>query len=297
MTEIFELSDYEKRALQEIHDWKTPELTWFGQAMRTVDWPISKAADYAVGEVVGKAVGGVVSVCNNAAQWSVKQEAIIDEFRKAGHDVRSPSDLESLDLEDIDRVVGYLGLKYKGLASVEGATTGAMGLAGIALDVPAVVTLNLRAIGEYATYYGFDVRLQQERLFSMHVLGLASSPKDAAKVAAMAELVRIGKDAALKKTWNVLEEHAFVQLIQKIAKSVGIRLTKAKLAQVVPVLGAVVGSGFNVYYTARVCDAAYNLYRERYLANKYGADVIESTVQAAEDLADGYEDGNEVIPE
>ena len=41
--------------------------------------------------------------------------------------------------------------------------------------------LNLRAIGEYATYYGFDIGRQEERLFALNVLGLASSPSDAAK--------------------------------------------------------------------------------------------------------------------
>ena len=32
-----------------------------------------------------------------------------------------------------------------------------MGLLGIPPDVVALITLNLRAVGEYATYYGFDV--------------------------------------------------------------------------------------------------------------------------------------------
>ena len=87
-----------------------------------------------------------------------------------------------------------------------------------------------RAIGEYATYYGFDVAVQQERLFAMNNLGLASSPKDAAKQVAMAELVWIARDVAMRRTWDTLEEHAFVKVIQQIARAVGVRLTKAKLA-------------------------------------------------------------------
>ena len=95
--------------------------------------------------------------------------------------METPTDLTSLRLEDIDRVVDFLDAKYKGLAAAEGAVTGVAGLPGIVVDLPALVMLNLRAIGEYATYYGFDVTVQQERLFAMNVLGLASSPKDAAK--------------------------------------------------------------------------------------------------------------------
>jgi len=47
------------------------------------------------------------------------------------------------------------------------------------------------------------------------------------------------------------------------------------MAQIVPVTGAVVGSGFNAYYTSKVCDAAFNLYRERFLLRKYGTALAE----------------------
>lgn len=296
-----EISEYDRRAIAEIHEWKTPDLSWFGQAMRVIDWPLSKASDWIfeqerAAEAITNAISGVVGLCNDAAQWSVRQEAIYDQFRDAGHALETSADLASLTLEDIDRVVGFLAAKYKGIAAVEGATTGYVGLPGIVVDVPALVTLNLRAIGEYATYYGFDVAMQQERLFAMHVLGLASSPKDAAKQVAMAQLVRIARDVATRKTWAALEEHAFVQVIQQIARAVGVRLTKAKLAQVVPAAGAAVGLGFNAYYTARVCDAAYYLYRERFLAEKYGPDVIEVTVPPPPDVGARYEETDEAIP-
>jgi hypothetical protein len=157
--------------------------------------------------------------------------------------------------------------------------------------------MNLRAIGEYATYYGFDIHRQEERLFAMNVLGLASSPNDASKGLAMAQLVRIAQDVAKKRSWKELEKHAFVQVIQQIAKALGVRLTKAKLAQIVPISGAVIGGGFNAYFTSKVCDAAYYLYRERFLAAKYGADVIEVTVKPATKVDPEYPEEDEHIPE
>ena len=296
-----EFSDYEKLAIDQIHAWKTPELSRFGQAMQMVNWPLNKAGDAVlntpgIGEAIRKSIGGIVHISNDFAQWTVRQESIYKKFRAAGYDVVSAKSLLNLDLEDIDKTVGFLDAKYKRLAGVEGAVTGATGVVGLVLDVPVLVSLNLRAIGEYATYYGFDTSLQAERLFAMNVLGLASSPKDAAKQVAMSELVRIAKDVAARRTWKSLEERAFVRIIQHIARALGIRLTKAKLAQFVPVVGAVVGMGFNAYFTARVCDASYNLYRERFLAAKYGADIIEATVEPAIDLDPGYEESFEDIP-
>ena len=87
----------------------------------------------------------------------------------------------ALDPKQVDKAVGWLDAKYKGLAFTEGAAAGSVGAPGPIADIPALVTLNLRAVAEYATYYGFDVASQRERLFAMHVLGLASSSSTPAK--------------------------------------------------------------------------------------------------------------------
>jgi hypothetical protein len=295
-------SAYEQHAIREIHAWKNPELGWFGQAMKVVNWPLDKAGDLVLGtpglgDVIKNSIKGITSVCNDLAQWSVRPEAIYAEFRRDGHtSINRPSHVFGLDLEQVDKVVGWLDAKYKGIALVEGAASGSLGLPGIPPDIVALITLTLRAIGEYATYYGYDVSSQEERLFAMNVLGLASSPTDGSKGLAMAQLVRIAQDVAKKRSWKQLEQHAFVQLIQQIAKALGIRLTKAKLAQVLPATGAAVGGGFNAYFTYKVCDAAYYLYRERFLAAKYGPDVIEITVAPAKDIDPNYPEEGEALP-
>ena len=295
-------SEYEQRALREIHEWKNPEIGLFGQAMKIVNWPLDKAGDLVlatpgVGDIIKRSIQGVTSVCNDVAQWSVRPEAIYAEFRRDGHTtINKPADILALDLEHVDKVVGFLAAKYKGIAMLEGTGFGVLGLPGIPPDIAALLSLTLRAIGEYATYYGFDVSTQQERLFAMNVLGLASSPTDSSKAIAMAQIVRIAQDVAKKRTWKQLEQHAFVQVIQQIAKALGTRLTKAKLAQVVPLAGGFVGGGFNAYFTNKVCEAAYYLYRERFLATKYGADVIEVTVEPAIDIAPHYPEEDQSIP-
>lgn len=295
------MTKYEEHALKEIHAWKEPEIGWFGQAMKVINKPLDTAGDLlidspGVGFALRKAIEGLTSVCNDAAQWSVRPEAIFEEFRKAGHhEIKSHDDLVRLDLAEIDKVVGWLGAKYKGIALAEGAGAGAAGAAGLIVDIPALITLNLRAIGEYAAYYGFDTTRQEERLFAFNVLGLASSPTDASKTLAMAQLVRIAQDVAKKTTWKELEKSAFVKIMQEIAKALGIRLTKAKLAQSIPIMGAVIGGGFNSYFTMKVCDSAFYLYRERFLANKYGANVIEVTVSPAKDIDPHYPEDEEKI--
>lgn len=298
-----QITSYDENVLKEIHAWKNPELGWFGQAMKYINWPLDKAGDFildvpGLGEVITKSMQGLTGVCNDAAQWSVQTDLIFEEFRNSGHpEIKNESDISMLKLEDVDKVVGMLDAKYKGIAFTEGAALGAIGLPGIPPDVVALITLNLRAIGEYATYFGFNVNSQEERLFIMNVLGLASSPNDSSKTLAMAQLVKIAQEVAQKRTWKELEKHAFVKVIKQISKALGIRLTKAKLSQVIPVAGAAVGGGFNAYFTTKVCDAAFYLYRERFLAQKYGPEVIFEVVEPAEDIDPHYPEEEEEIPD
>lgn len=273
-------SEYERNALKEIQAWKHPEQSFFGQIADIASWPIDKVGELVmsapgVDYVMERAVSGIVSHINDFACWTVRSDAVYEEYEQRGMALKErPSDLFKYDLEKLDAVVGFLGAKYKTVAAGEGALTGAAGFAGIPADVLSLLTLSQRAVGEYATYYGFDVSLQNERIYALNVLGYSSSATDAAKQAAMAQLAKIARDVAAKKTWKHLEQYAFVQMIKKICESVGIRITKAKLADIIPGVGAVIGGGFNAYFMSKVCDAAFFLYRERFLAQKYGESII-----------------------
>ena len=293
------MDQYEHQAFKEIQQWKNPQLNWFETAMRSISKPVNsignKVLDIAIlGDVVKKTMEGLIGLCGDTAHSLVRHDAIFQEFRDDGHaHIQRHADIFSLPLKDLDKTVGWLGAKYKGIALAEGTGTGATGLPGLLIDIPALLTMNLRAIGEYATYYGFDVRLQQERLFALNVLAYASSPSDVSKTIALAQLVKISTDIAKKQTWKQLENAIFVKIIQEISKTLGIRLTKAKLAQSIPIAGALVGGGFNCYFTMSVCDAAYYLYRERYLVQKYGLDIIAPTASCPDSYEPEYPEEKE----
>lgn len=298
------LSDYEKRALEQIHAWKTPQQTWFDTAMVYVNKPLALAGQ-AVGKIPGftetceKATNGVVGLVNDASQWSVRPSAIFKELSDVSkQEITQREQIPLLDLQFIDRSIGWLDTKYEGIALVEGAAAGGvavinpvLALAAIPTDLVALLAMNLRAIGEYGTYCGFDMSSQEERLFSLNILALASSTTDGGKQAALSHLVKIAQEVAKKKSWEQLEKSAFVLAVQSIAKALGINLTKAKLANVIPVAGAAINGGFNAYYTDKVCKAAFYLYRERLLAIKHGEQAIEVTVEPAKSDVWSIEEG------
>ena len=268
------LSPYEQTALAEIERWANPPRTLLRRLGDAVRWPVDKAGELildvpGLGTVLQAVNESVVTVANDAAQATVRPEAVFKEFRGKGHPVESLGDVAALDLRAVDATIGFLAAKYKAAAAAEGGAAGAAGMLGLAVDIPAVMVLALRAVGEYATYCGFDVTLQHERLYAMQVLSYASS-NTVAKSAMQAQLNKLAVNLARKTAWKKLEEQALVRLIRELAQQVGVRLTKAKLAQAVPAAGAVVGAGVNTWFLAQVCDSAYHLYRKRFLLAKLG---------------------------
>ncbi len=280
--------DYEKQAMLEIQHWKYPLKSRSARVFAVIHKPLDCLGDAifqarGIGTVLQGVISALTGICNDMAQLSVRPQAIFEEFRHDGcGGVENLKDIGALPLERIDKTVGRLAAKYKGLALAAGMGAGLAGIAGLALDIPSLMALNLRAIGEYATYYGFDINHHEEKLFALQIISLVSSPAGASKIIAMAQLSKIARDVVRKRSWHELEKHALVKIIQEMAKALGIRLTKAKLAQTLPVAGAAVGGGYNVYFTVQVCNAAYYLYRERFLTHKFGPHIIAVTVSPAE---------------
>ena len=277
---------YEQEALDEIRAWKEPkERGILGRALDFMDKPFEafkKAADkvpYA--DILDQALAKVVDLVNSAARKTVPRETILTQFDPP---LNCLEDLHNLDLQTIDTKVEALKGQYAQAALAEGGAAGVATplapMVAIPGDVALLVTLNLKAINTYATYYGFDTTLEEERLFALQVLMLASSATDSAKGPVMANMAKVARDAAQRKAWEHLNEQFILRQIKKIAEALGIKLTKAKLANLAPVAGAVISGGFNAYYTDKVCTAAYHLYRERFLARKYGSHLISDKVGA-----------------
>ena len=293
---------YEQEALDEIRTWKEPKER--GIQMRALDFmdkpfeAFKKAADkvpYA--DILDQALAKVVDLVNSAARKTVPRETILTQFDPP---LNCLEDLHNLDLQTIDTKVEALKGQYARAALAEGGAAGVATplapMVAIPGDVALLVTLNLKAINAYATYYGFDTTLEEERLFALQVLMLASSATDSMSPGhgeygqGREELLLSAKPGSISTNSSFCDK-------SKIAEALGIKLTKAKLANLAPVAGAVIGGGFNAYYTDKVCTAAYHLYRERFLARKYGSHLISDKVGALraayEALLAGHEERDE----
>jgi hypothetical protein len=272
------LSEYDQRAVDEIRAWRNPPEMWYSFATKQ-----ASMAWHGVTELVHKIPGvdwtmenvvkGLLELTNEITQDSVWTEAVIKDFQKLGYPVVNLQDLLKLDLEQIDQACSGLDKKYIGLATIEGAATGVAGAAGIVPDLIALVSINLRAAGEYATYCGFDMKDPAERLFALQILDTVAQPSTNSKKVTIAPAVRTASRVARQTGSQVLEQVGVGNAIEAVARRLGISLTEKKLAQMVPVTGAFIGGGLNYMYTTTVCKTAYYMYRERFLQLKYGPGI------------------------
>ena len=280
ITRSKELSEYELDVLDEIKAWRTKKKKKLGRLMSIASSPASKAADKVmdlpgVDWVVEKTAGGLISILGNLAHWSVNSKAVYREYRQKGFQVYEPDDIFHLDLEDVDIASKWLAAKYQSLAAAEGAALGVAGLPGLPADIMTLTTLNQRAVSEHAVYYGFDVSQAHEKLFAMDVLVLASSNDEEERSLAIQNIRKLAITATKKKVVGGLQNKLLPSVIKSLADRLGLNMVKSKGIQFIPVVGLAMGAGSNSLFTGKVCQAARNLYRERFLLEKYGPDILK----------------------
>lgn len=269
-------SAYEQRVLQEIHAWRQKPPSWLSRKVQWMNQPLKKLSHHAV-RIPGvewtleHVVSGLITCTNEIAQQTTSQPATLEAFRAKGVPVREFSEIASLDLEAIDQVLSGLDLRYQSLTAVHGAAAGIAGAAGLAADVVALVALNLRATGQIALSCGYDLSLPLERGYALSILNMAAQTEEKGD--------RHAQALATQHMRAAIEQTAVGVMMQSTARLLGLRLMKLKLAQVIPLAAVVAGGGFNAYYTARVCEMARNLYRERRLYDKYAHDVLNSMME------------------
>ena len=259
-------SAYERKVMRQLDGWRSQRPSWAQRQVRRLNAPLRHVSDLAfkvpgVAWSVDHLVGGLVRCANEIAQDTLIRDHTLNAYRERGHEVDSLAELRLLDLEEVDAVLEGLDTRYTSVTAAHGAVAGFAGFAGLIPDLVALVSLNLRATGQIATCCGYDMTLGFERTYALQVLRAASERTAATETDAPA--------IARLHTAQTVEQLALSGSIRGAARALGTRLVQSKMAQIVPVAGMVAGGGFNAYYTARVCETARFLYRERRLRDKY----------------------------
>lgn len=147
---------------------------------------------------------------------------------------------------------------YRNTASVEGAVTGAGGILLGFVDFPTFLSIKMKMLFDIAALYGFDTKDYKERLFILYIFQLSfSSQKRRNDLVGLIENWDQYLDT-LPKNLNEFDWKTF-QLDYRDY------IDLAKLAQLIPVVGAGVGAIANYRLTEHLGKFAMNAYRLRVL--------------------------------
>lgn len=145
---------------------------------------------------------------------------------------------------------------YRNTASVEGGVAGAGGFVLAAADFPALMAIKVRMLGDVVAAYGWGGDTVRERLFLLHIFHLAFASARR-RPDALAELERwiAGVDqpeAITEYDWRrfQIEYRDYIDL--------------AKMAQLIPVVGAPIGAVVNWRLVERLGETAIMACRMRW---------------------------------
>ncbi len=159
-------------------------------------------------------------------------------------------------LELREALVNNIIDSYRNAATVEGAVTGAGGILMGLADFPVLIAIKMKMLFEIAPQYGFDVHDYKERLYILYIFQLAfSSQKGRNEVYAHIAQWQ-GYSSSLPDDAKDFDWRTFQQEYRDF-------IDLAKMAQLIPFIGAAVGAVVNYRLINQLGETAINCYRMR----------------------------------
>lgn len=212
--------------------------------------------------LVDKATRGVQGRINRILPEQVHQAAtaVIEQMTRgilAGSNlvVAAPLLAAPLAVRDARALTAIAG--YRTTAALEGGVAGAGGFWLAVADFPALITIKLKLLFDLMAIYGKSGSDFAERLYLLHIFQLAFS-----SAAHRNEVFRAMETWDSRPHPQTLDDFDWRRFQQEYRDYIDL----AKLAQLIPIIGAPVGAVVNWNLTQRVGAMAMNAYRMRLLA-------------------------------
>lgn len=145
---------------------------------------------------------------------------------------------------------------YRKTAAIEGGITGAGGLLLGLADFPILIGIKIKLLFDIASIYGFDINDYKERVYILHIFELAFSSDEHRKNVYLKMADWDTKSKELPEDINEFDWRNFQQEYRDY-------IDLAKMAQLIPVIGAPVGIVVNNQLIKKLGTTAMNAYRMR----------------------------------
>lgn len=237
---------YEKKIFRELEQWqkkitRKPSLT--NRVARSVQQRVNKIIPEKAHQAITTAIKQMVRAVLFGAEQTTSSPTADLSLQK-----REQTILERIEF-------------YKRTAAAEGGLTGLGGiLLGLA-DFPLLLGIKIKLLFEIASLYGFDTNDFKERLYILYIFQLAFSSQENRRdvykhIENWQETTSKLPDDIHQFDWRTFQQEYrdYIDL--------------AKMAQLLPVVGAVVGLVVNYRLINQLGEAAMNAYRMRWKQRK-----------------------------
>jgi len=233
--------DYEQIAFNELKSWQKEMLrkpSMLNKLSKKIQTKLNSYIPEKIHKAITTAIKQMVRGVLFGAQYTTKSPATIHKLQQTE--------------EEIEKLVKT----YKHTAAVEGGVTGAGGiLLGLA-DFPILFGIKLKMLFDIAVLYGFNVKDYKERLYILHIFQLAFSSQEHRRNVFLEMQDWDEKKNQLPDDVNKFDWRTFQQEYRDY-------IDLAKMAQLIPGIGAVVGIVVNYKLIKQLANTATNAYRMR----------------------------------
>ncbi|WMJ82048.1 EcsC family protein [Clostridium sp. MB40-C1] len=235
------MNSYEEKALYDLKSWEKNMLKKPSLTSRISKGLQNKANDFIPDKVhvaITEAIKNMIKAVLIGSKFTTKPPMVNTPLEKR----------EILVMEKLNF--------YRKTATLSGAGTGAGGiLLGLA-DFPVLLSIKIKFLFDTASLYGFNVKDYKERLYILHVFLLAFSSDE--KRIEIYEILKKWNDYSkeLPEDLNSFDWRSFQQEYRDY-------IDLAKMLQLVPGIGALVGAYANYQLMEKLGKTAMNAYRLR----------------------------------
>lgn len=233
---------YEEMAIKELRAWQCEMVSspsFFNRLSKKIQVKMNSYIPEKVHQVITATIKQMIRGVLFGARQVTKQSSPIQ------------------NLQETEEAVEKLIRNYKHTASVEGGVTGAGGILMGLADFPLLLAIKIKMLFDIATLYGYDVQDYKERVYLLHIFQLAFSSHEHRN--------HVYQEM---NNWDYQKEQLPDDINQFDWRSFQLEyrdyIDLAKMAQLVPGIGAVVGVVVNYKLVKKLGHTAMNAYRMRY---------------------------------
>jgi len=182
--------------------------------------------------------------------------------------VNTLEDVEKLDISTMDTAVEKITDNRKKIATFQGASTGIGGIFTLTIDIPLLLSLQLKTLQDIAICYGYDPKVKEERLFIVKCMQFVSADI-VGKQAILTQLSQFDNPDDSTKREVLSELQGWREVVFSFRDQFGWK----KLFQMVPIAGLVFGAFINRSAVNDIAEAGKMLYRKRRIIERLRNDV------------------------